>query len=218
LVRHSEIASHRGDVPLTDNGVEIARQVGRELGKGSAAFRVLTGGTLRTRQTAEAVAEGARTEGAEVEGPRLAFALRNPDMYAAGSRVNMVSSAAALAEQVPDMTAQQAEANAWWSQFFSAPDRIGWWLAQGSPPGETARDLTARVLRFAISLADPGPTRDRVVIGVTHSPVLRGLSQHATGDDPGEPGYVTGLAIRIADGTPHITSYDPLAPGADPWS
>ena len=33
LVRHSEIASHRGDVPLTDNGVEIARQVGRELGK-----------------------------------------------------------------------------------------------------------------------------------------------------------------------------------------
>ncbi|MGY1728536.1 histidine phosphatase family protein [Geodermatophilus sp. SYSU D01062] len=197
LVRHSEIASHRGDVPLTDNGVEIARQVGRDLGKERPAFRVLTGGTLRTRQTAEAVAEGARSEGAEVEGPRVAFALRNPDIYVAGERVDMVSSAGALAEQVPGMTEDQAASNPFFSGFFDHPDRIGWWLRLPNVPGDDATTLARRIDAFAGSLADPGGPTGGLTVAVTHSPVLRACALAHLGDDPGEPPWVGGLEYAV---------------------
>ena len=82
-------------------------------------------------------------------------------MYVAGTRVNMVSSPSALAEQVPGMTAEQVEANPWWMQFFAAPDRIGWWLEQEDPPGENVEQLAARILTFARSIADPGPLQRR---------------------------------------------------------
>lgn len=197
LVRHSEIASHRGDVPLTDNGVEIARQVGQQLGKENAAFRVLTGATVRTRQTAEAVAEGARSEGAEVEGPRVAFALRNPDIYVAGVRVDMVSSAGALAEQVPGMTEDQAAANPFFSGFFDHPDRIGWWLGLSDVPGDDATAVARRIDAFASSLADAGSPTGGLTVGVTHSPVLRACALAHLGDDPGEPPWVGGLEYDV---------------------
>ncbi|MGY1617325.1 phosphoglycerate mutase family protein [Geodermatophilus sp. SYSU D00691] len=197
LVRHSEIASHRGDVPLTDNGVEIARQVGRDLGKERPAFRVLTGGTLRTRQTAEAVAEGARSEGAEVEGPRVAFALRNPDIYVAGERVDMVSSATALAEQVPGMTEDQAASNLFFSGFFDHPDRIGWWLGLSEVPGDDATTLARRIDAFASSLADAGSRTGGLTVGVTHSPVLRACTLAHLANDPGEPPWVGGLEYAV---------------------
>ena len=210
LLRHGEVASHKGDVPVTAAGIEHAERTGKALGRQLAGpILLLYGGTRRTRETAEAVARGIGDDG-RITGPRDAFALRNPDMYVAGSRVNMVSSAAALAEQVPGMTAEQAAANPWWAEFFTAPDRIGWWLGQADPPGETVTDLAGRVLRFAASLDDPGPTRGRVVVGVTHSPVLRAVLRHATGADPGEPAYVTGADVRVRAGGPHITPYDPL--------
>ena len=79
------------------------------------------------------------------------------------------------------MTEDQAAANVWWSDFFNAPDRIGWWLGQDRPPGETSADLAARITRFARSVADPGPLQGRLVVGVTHSPVLRSVLVHATG-------------------------------------
>jgi broad specificity phosphatase PhoE len=134
-------------------------------------------------------------------------------MYVAGTRVNMVSSAESLAEQVPGMSAEQAAANDWWSKFFVAPDRIGWWLEQHDPPGETAAELSARIVRFVRTIADPGPLQGRLVVCVTHSPVLRAVLLNATGEDPGEPAYVTGteiIARRSAELT--IRAHDPLVP------
>ena len=92
LLRHSIVASHRGDVPLTDEGREMARQAGLRLGASEKQIRLLYGSTLRTRQTAESIAAGAVAAGASATAPRDAFALRNPDIYVAGERVNMVSS------------------------------------------------------------------------------------------------------------------------------
>ena len=212
LLRHGEVASHRGDVPVTEAGLEHAEQCGKALGAAiHGDLLVIFGGTRRTRETAEAIVRGIDDVG-RITGPLDSFALRNPDIYAAGTRVNMVSSPAALAEQVPGMTADQAAANTWWAEFFAAPDRIGWWLGQDQPPGENAADLTRRLLRFAASLTDPGPTQGHVVIGVTHSPMLRGVLRHATGSDPGEPPFVTGADIRVRDGAaPDIHPFDPLA-------
>jgi len=49
------------------------------------------------------------------------------------------------------------------------------------------------------------------VIGVTHSPLLRAVLLDATGADPGEPGYVTGIDVRVAPaGRMQISPYHPL--------
>jgi broad specificity phosphatase PhoE len=215
LLRHGEVASHRGDVPVTEAGLKHAERSGKAIGQAlTGPIAVMFGGTRRTRETAEAVVRGIGDE-SRIDGPTDSFALRNPDMYVAGTRVNMVSSPATLAEQVPGMNQEQAAANPWWSHFFSAPDRIGWWLQQQDPPGEAAAELATRILRFARSMADPGPLRGRTVIGVTHSPVLRAVLLDGGRGDPGELAYVTGADVRIgADGTIQITNHDPL--GSDP--
>jgi broad specificity phosphatase PhoE len=211
LLRHGEVASHRGDVPVTETGLLHAVRTGKALAaQYDSPVTMLFGGTRRTRETAEALVEGigrAELVGAPVD----AFALRNPDVYVAGARVNMVSSAASLAEQIPGMTEEQAKAHPWFGEFCTAPDRIGWWLEQDDPPGDNAAAVMVRIEAFARSLCDDGPTRGTLVVGVTHSPVLRSVLRHGTGRDPGEPGYVTGARLHVtAAGVQSIDPYDPL--------
>jgi broad specificity phosphatase PhoE len=211
LLRHGEVASHRGDVPVTEEGLAHAERVGKTLAQIDGPVTALFGGTRRTRETADAIVRciGERDR---VSGPLDSFALRNPDMYVAGTRVNMVSSAESLAEQVPGMSAEQAAGNDWWSSFFVAPDRIGWWLGQDDPPGETAADLRLRVSRFVRTASDPGPLQGRLVVCVTHSPVLRAVLLGASGADPGETAYVTGAEIIVPTAAPiTIRPYDPLS-------
>jgi broad specificity phosphatase PhoE len=197
LLRHGEVTSHRGDVAVTDRGLDSAENVGRRLAATADRIRVLTGGTLRTRQTGAAIATGARAAGAAVDEPRVAFALRNPDIYVAGERVDMVSSAAALAEQVPGMTVDEAAAVPFFAEFFDHPDRIGWWLRLGQVPGEDAEALARRVDHFAASLPDRTARPAELTVGVTHSPVLRACALAHLGHDPGEPEWLTGLELSV---------------------
>src|SRR5829696_4420233 len=122
LLRHGEVASHRGDVAVTGRGLDGAEHVGQRLAATAGRIRVLTGGTLRARQTGAAIATGASAAGAAVDEPRVAFALRNPDLYVAGERVDMVSSAAALAEQVPGMSVDETAAVASFATFYVQRD------------------------------------------------------------------------------------------------
>jgi broad specificity phosphatase PhoE len=211
LLRHGEVASHRGDVPVTEGGLEHAVRSGKAIGADLAGpLKVLHGGTRRTRDTAEAVVRGIGDPD-RVAGPDESFALRNPDLWLCGTRVDMVSSAETLAAQVPGMSADEAAASQWWSTFFVAPDRVGWWLEQDDPPGDSSIDVAGRILRFARSLADVGPLQGRTVIGVTHSPVLRSVLVAGGCGDPGELGYVTGADLRILpDGATRTANYDPL--------
>lgn len=211
LLRHGEVASHRGDVPVTDAGLVHAERTGKAIGGSTdSPISVFFGGTRRTRETAEAIIRGI-DDPQRVDGPIDSFALRNPDVYVAGARVNMVSAPEYLAEQVPGMTVDQVEANSWWTGFFTAPDRIGWWLGHEDPPGENRHDVARRIQRFARSFADPGPHQRRLLVCVTHSPVLRSVLSHEHGRDPGEPAYVTGALIRVSpDGVVETSSYDPL--------
>ena len=197
LLRHGEVTSHRGDVAVTDRGLEGAERLGRRLAATAGRLRVLTGGTLRARQTGAASAAGARAAGAAVDEPRVAFALRNPDIYVAGERVEMVSSPAALAGQVPGMTVDEAAAVPFFAGFFDHPDRIGWWLRLGHVPGEDAEALARRIDRFAASLPDRTGQPAELTVGVTHSPVLRACALAHLGHDPGEPEWLTGLELSV---------------------
>ena len=197
LLRHGEVTSHRGDVAVTDRGLEGAERLGRRLAATAGRLRVLTGGTLRARQTGAAIAAGARAAGAAVDEPRVAFALRNPDIYVAGERVEMVSSPAALAGQVPGMTVDEAAAVPFFAGFFDHPDRIGWWLRLGHVPGEDAEALARRIDHFAASLPDRTGQPAELTVGVTHSPVLRACALAHLGHDPGEPGWLSGLELSV---------------------
>jgi broad specificity phosphatase PhoE len=210
LLRHGEVTSHRGDVPVTEAGLRTAEDVGRRLARGARRIRVLTGAPLRARQTAEALARGARASGAEAGEPQVAFALRNPDIYVAGERVDLVSSAAALAAQVPGLTEAGAAAVPFFRSFFERPDRIGWWLGLADVPGDDAATVAGRVTRFAASLADTESSPADLTVGVTQSPLLRACALAYLGRDPGEPAWVTGLEVTVGPArTVTMRAYDP---------
>jgi broad specificity phosphatase PhoE len=198
LLRHGEVTSHRGDVPVTEEGLQTATEVGRRLAaRAEGAIRVLSGETRRTRDTAAAVARGAREAGAEVLEEGVAFALRNPDLYLAGVRVDMVSSEAAFAAQVPGLAESDISRIAFFSEWLTVPDRVGWWVGHKNPPGDDAAAVAERIRTFAASLADREDST-AFTVGITHSPVLRALALEVTGSDTGEPRWLAGLQADIA--------------------
>jgi len=213
LLRHGEIASHRGDVPITAAAEEQAFAVGRSVAlREPVPITVLSGETRRAIDTATHLARGIIDAGGFVMGPKVAFALRNPDLYLAGVRVNMVSSADTLAEQVEGLSAEDVASLEFFPTFFDSPDRIGWWLAHPSPPGEDARSVAARVEAFAGSLVDQIPNRPEVVVAVTHSPLLRAVARDSLGHDIGEPPWVAGLLMVVDDD--RNTTVEVFDPGA----
>lgn len=198
LLRHGEVTSHRGDVPITTGAERRAFEVGEGFGRREVnPVLVLTGETRRAMDTGSHLAKGVTEAGGTVIGPRVAFALRNPDLYLAGTRVNMVSSAEALADQVEDMSAETVLSHEFFPDFFASPDRIGWWLTHEAPPGENAASTAARVRAFAASLTDPIPGDPDAVVAVTHSPLLRAAGLDLLGRDIGEPPWVSGLLVDV---------------------
>ncbi len=198
LLRHGEVSSHRGDVPITREGYRTALAVGRNLAHESGgSMLVLSGQTERARQTASAIAEGARSMGVALSGPRVSFALRNPDIYLGGDRVDMVSTAAAFVEQIEGVSETQVESIPFFREFISSRDRIGWWLRQSNPPGEDGAAIVKRIETFARSLADLDAPASHLTVAVTHSPILRACARAVLGEDPGEPEWVSGLEVRV---------------------
>jgi broad specificity phosphatase PhoE len=205
LLRHGEVTSHRGDVPVTEEGLQTAVEVGRRLaGRADGMIRVISGETRRTRDTAAAVARGAREAGAEVIEDGVAFALRNPDLYLAGVRVNMVSSEANFAEQIPGFTEADVAKVGFFAEWLTVPDRVGWWVRHPAPPGDDAAAVATRIRAFAASLADRDDAT-AFTVGITHSPVLRACALDVAGSDTGEPNWLAGLEADIsADRSVHL--------------
>jgi broad specificity phosphatase PhoE len=204
-VRHGKIASHQGDVPLTDDGREQAEAVGRQLSQEVSwdeHIFFLYAPTRRTHETAVAIRRGmeAGLGDAHVQrgqqwhlfAPLEHWAVRNPDLYVGGNRVEMVSSAEAMAEQTASygIDAERLLKIPFLRGFWEAHDRIGYWVNHADPPGEDAEAVARRVLTFATSLLDLPRVQPRRYICVTHSPVMRAfLLCSLLGQDPGEPGY-----------------------------
>jgi broad specificity phosphatase PhoE len=214
LLRHGQVASHRGDVPLTDAGVGQATDAGTWFAKnGWRLSAFMHGGTTRARPTAahfktayDAVS-GAADSAVTVDGNT---ALRNPDLYLGGFRVNMVSSPEAFAEQVPSLTPEEIGRSPWYREFLTSKDRVGFWAAHANPPGETAQNVGRRIEAFARSLADVPAWHGGVVLGTTHSPVLRSVALTFLGHEPGEPSFLHGYSLSLMrSGALHVAKVEP---------
>ncbi|MEM6728812.1 MAG: histidine phosphatase family protein, partial [Pseudomonadota bacterium] len=130
-----------------------------------------------------------------------AWGLRNPDIYLAGSRVEMGSTPDFFASQCEfaDMAPETVLAQPFYKAFLTAPDRIEYWVTHASPPGEDAAAVAKRVLQFAQSFLAIAGDEDLVVACVTHSPVMRALLiQGLKISDPGEPGWVEEIVIEVS--------------------
>lgn len=138
---------------------------------------------------------------AELLPVREEWAIRNPDIYVAGQRVEMVSDLEALAEQLsnPSVPPETLGRHPFFREFWDQPDRIGYWVGLADPPGEDAAAVARRQIAFATSLADiSGRSRERYVLS-THSPVLRAILAHYLGEEPGEPEYLESVDLRFSE-------------------
>jgi broad specificity phosphatase PhoE len=224
--RHAEIPSHRGDLPATAAGLAHAETVGRALGEScppGARLEFLHAPTVRTVQTAEALRRGVESglpaaDDGRLGPPRVETAIRNPDLYVAGHRVEMVSAIEAVAEQLPGdaLTREELERNAFFARFLTSPDRVGLWVADDDPPGERADDVARRFFTWARSLCDTHRPYARRFVCVTHSGPMRALlRRYVLGHDPGEPEYVEPVELRFAaDGSATWRFRDAVAPMA----
>lgn len=222
-VRHGKIASHRGDVPLTDEGVAQAREWGRSLAEDLFAGEIvhfMHAPTLRTRQTAEEIRASVEAAlGPDSDANLLEvgeeWAIRNPDLYVAGQRVEMVSSADALAEQLsaPPVSPETLSEHPFFREFWASPDRIGFWVEHSDPPGEDTVAVARRQMTFAVSLPESPQNRPVRYIFSTHSPVLRALLLCYAGEDPGEPGYLEPVDLVLSgDRSPELRFRDLRTP------
>lgn len=203
LVRHGEVVSHRGDIPVTEAGLEAARERGRQIAAAvteGEEVRFLHTVTRRTRQTAGAIragmAEGLKARsirGVDLREPVQEDAIRNPDLYLGGIRVEMVSTPEAMAEQTASvgLSPNLLRSVPFWPAFWESPDAIGHWVAHPAPPGEDAATVATRIGAYVASLRDVPGGRPRRYICVTHSGPMRALLlAYLLTEDPGEPGFV----------------------------
>ena len=209
-LRHGRIASHRGNVPLTEEGLAQARERGRVLAGDifpGEVVHFMHAPTLRTRQTVEEVRASVEEalgsdSSAELLKVSEQWAIRNPDLFVAGQRVEMVSSLEALAEQLsaPPVDTETLANHPFFSAFLASSDRIGYWVEHPNPPGEDTLAVARRQMTFATSLPDKqevGPVR---YVLATHSPVLRAILLCYLGDDPGEPGHLEPVEMTLSKG------------------
>ncbi|HWI32169.1 MAG TPA: histidine phosphatase family protein [Microbacterium sp.] len=218
LLRHGHVASHRGDVPITDRGLEQAAAAGRWFaGEGQAFAGLLASPTRRTRETAVQFAAGYGELRPTEPGmqPRDSAALRNPDLYLGGHLVNMVSSPAAFVEQVPTIAESDVVAVPFFRSFLTEPDRVGYWVAHSHPPGDTVLAVGRRIVAVVRSLADVRAWSGQTILGITHSPVLRAIAVSFLGADPGEPTHLHGYSLSLGlDGALTVEAVGPERPAA----
>jgi broad specificity phosphatase PhoE len=200
---------------LTDEGVAQARERGRLLAEALSPGEIvhfMHAPTLRTRQTVEEI----RASMAEALGPdgdadllevSEQWAIRNPDLYVAGQRVEMVSTAETLAEQLcaSPVDPETLSEHPFFREFWASPDRIRYWVEHPDPPGEDTVAVARRQMTFAMSLPDRPENRPVRYVLSTHSPVLRAILSCYAGEDPGEPGYLEPIDLILSEnGSPEL--------------
>ncbi len=207
--RHGRVASHRGDTPLTLEGLREVEEAAKRLSSVMVEGEIVTllhAPTRRTQETAQALHHYIQAFAASttlcLREPQVDQAIRNPDIYVAGTRVELVSDAASLLDQIPPsgLSVEDLENMPFWKGFWSQRDRIGYWVNLVNPPGEDADMVARRLFTFAQSLLDLPGKGPRSYICVTHSPLLRAfLRRYLLGYDQGEPDYCETVDMEFTE-------------------
>jgi hypothetical protein len=163
FVRHGAVASHRGDVAVTERGARDAEAAGERLAtvlESGAAVEFLHAPTRRALETAEAIRRGVgravpSNAGIRVANPRSEHAIRNPDLYVAGIRVEMVTSIQALSAQLPPglLTTDAVAKNEFFARFCAARDPMRVWLDDDDP--RVNAPMTSRAASSPTHAASP---------------------------------------------------------------
>ena len=201
MLRHGRVAHHRGDVPLTDMGTAQADAAGAYFAsEGVDIAGLLTGETLRTRDTADTFAAAYRREcDMPLPDPVVSFGLRNPDLYLGGHRINLGEGAEFLASQAPGVDPAAVDASVFYGGLMQAQDRVGHWLEHGNVPGESAHDVGRRIDVLARSLVDVEAWRGKTVVAISHSPVLRAVRFNHWGEYSKEPPFLHGYSLTVQE-------------------
>ena len=198
LLRHGQVAHHRSDVGLTDLGVAQAEAAGRWFAEGGVEIEcLLSGETARTLDTATAFAAGYRgvAGSPELPEPAVSFALRNPDLYLGGHRVNIAEGAEAIAGQAPGISAEDVVRSPFFGELIGAEERVGYWLKHPNPPGEDAHGVAGRIVSFVRSLGDGAGRAGATIVAITHSPVLRAVRLGFENVYTREPPFLHGFSL-----------------------
>ncbi len=219
-MRHAKVASHQGNLPLTSEGRRQVEDAGRHFSRKLVPGEVVSllhAPTRRTRESA-LILYSSMVEALDyVEQPEVYllppmehWAIRNPDIYIAGTRIELVSTAEAVVEQLPpsSLNPQQVAQLPFLRGFWADPDRIGYWVSHPNPPGEDADTVARRLLTFALSLLDLPRDQPLRYICVTHSPPIRAfLRRYLLGYDPGEPEYLEAVNVDFDTYSSFTISY-----------
>ena len=214
-IRHGKVASHRGDMPVTEEGLQQVEAAGQqlrsELADGEVIYLLHTT-TRRSRETAYRLYRTLTTQEEDeqrvqvtVLEPAEQQAIRNPDIYVAGARTEMVSTPEALLEQLPGshLTSEDLLRHPFLCGFWIDPDRIGYWVNHPDPPGEDADTVARRLFTFATSLRDLPSEAPRRYLCITHSPLIRAfVRRYISGADPGEPHFVESADMLFSPNGP----------------
>src|SRR5436853_2318250 len=102
-VRHGKVESHRGDMPLVTEGIRQAEAFGRRLREELVTGEIVSflyAPTRRARETATVIHDTVAAALDDATGQRYRllpptrhWAIRNPDIYVVGTRIDLVSSA-----------------------------------------------------------------------------------------------------------------------------
>lgn len=198
LLRHGQVAHHRSDVGLTDLGVAQSEAAGRWFAEQDIEIEcLLSGETARTLDTATAFAAGYRgvAGSPELPDPAVSFALRNPDLYLGGHRVNIAEGAEAIAGQAPGISPEDVVRSPFFGELISAKERVGYWLEHPNPPGEDAHAVARRIVSFVRSLGDGAGRAGATIVAITHSPVLRAVRLGFENVYTREPPFLHGFSL-----------------------
>lgn len=220
LFRHGKVDGHSGDVPLSDDAQGDIERAGAAVAAQTPTGEtvlLLATKTKRSHDTAVRLGQviSANKPDLNVNAVHDEHAVRNPDLYLAGHRVEMVSNGDAMARQLPagTMTGKEIEELAFFGDFFRAPDRIRYWLVHENPPGENAHAVARRLLSYCRSCADAVPETNLSIVAVSHSPVLRAILVAYMGlSDPGEPGWVEPITVTLGPDRQTIQFRDTIQP------
>ena len=199
VMRHGHVAHHADDnVQLTEQGRCAVLEAGVRLAgtiEDGTTVNIFYSDCVRTRETAEELTRGfasgltaEKKTKVNIRSPRPEPGIRNFVFYIDGKEIPPLDG------MHPSLPAQ-TEHHPYLRKYWSAQDRIGYWLNHPHIAAETPAAVVERLTNYFTSLLDS--RFPELFIMVTHSGIMRAFLRQSLGDDPGEPEFCETFCVNV---------------------